>query len=286
MASIGNVVITGCSTGIGKATALYLDRLGYRVFGSVRRKSDVQALCAASSDRFTPILLDVANPESICRAEAEVHRAVGEDGLQGLVNNAGVAFHSPLEFAPLEALRELFEVNVFGLLAVTQTFLPLVRQARGRIVNVSSQSTLVSVPFHGPYTASKIGVNVLSDALRLELQPFGVQVSTIIAGSMNTPIWERSHELTSEAMRRQPPEADALYGQRLEKFRGFMAAMGGRGIDPQSVARAVAHALTAKRAKHSYWVAVDLNVRLYYLFRDIMPEPLQDWLVLRTIGLT
>src|SRR5512146_2585053 len=101
MASVGNVLITGCSTGIGKSTALYLDRLGYRVFASVRRESDMHALCAESSERLVPVLLDVTDAESICRAEAEVGNAVGNEGLLGLVNNAGVAFHAPLEFAPL-----------------------------------------------------------------------------------------------------------------------------------------------------------------------------------------
>ncbi len=285
MASAGNVLITGCSTGIGRATALYLDRLGYRVFATVRRKSDMEALCAEAGGRLTPILLDVTDAESIAEAEAEAQRALGGEGLLGLVNNAGVAFHSSLEFAPLETLRQLFEVNVFGLLAVTQAFLPLIRQARGRIVNVSSQSVLVTIPFHGPYTASKVAVDALSDALSLELKPLGVQVSTIIAGSIDTPIWERAHETSSGVLSRQPPEASELYGVRLEKYRAFMAAMGRRGIDPQAVARVIAQALTAKRAKHYYWVAVDLNTRLYHLFREVLPEPFKDWLILRAIGL-
>lgn len=285
MAIVGNVLVTGCSTGIGKATALYLDDLGYRTFASVRRTADMAALCTESSDRLTPILLDVTDAESICKAEAQVRRIVGDEGLAGLVNNAGVAFHSSLEFAPLDALRQLFDVNVFGLLGVTQAFLPLLRRSRGRIINISSQAALVSTPFHAPYTASKVALNVLSDTLRLELKPFGVQVSTIIAGSIDTPIWARAHEWSSEALRREPPEANELYGMRLQKYREFMKAIGARGIDPQAVARAVAEALTAKRAKHDYWVAVDLNVRLFYLLRGILPEPFQEWVTLRTTGL-
>ncbi len=250
MASTGNVVITGCSTGIGRATALYLDRLGYRVFASVRRKIDMETLCAEASDRLTAIMLNVTDSESICGAEAEVRAAIGEEGLLGLVNNAGVAFHAPLEFAPLDAMRDLLEVNLLGALAVTQTFLPLVRRSRGRIINISSQSVLTPTPFHGPYTISKVGLDALSDALRLEVKPSGVQVATMIVGSMNTPIWKRAHELSSETMRRERGQIDELYGTRLATFREFMAAIGRRGIDPRAVARVVETALKAKRAKH------------------------------------
>ncbi len=285
MASPGNVLITGCSTGIGRATALYLDRLGYRVFASVRRKIDMETLCAESSDRLTAIVLDVTDGESICRAEAQVRAATGETGLLGLVNNAGVAFHAPLEFAPLDAMRGLLEVNLLGALAMTQTFLPLVRRARGRIINISSQSVLVPTPFHAPYTISKVGLDALSDALRLELKPLGVQVSAIIAGSIDTPIWGRAHELSSETMQLERSRIDELYGKRLSTFREFMAATGRRGIDPRVVAQVVEAALTARRAKHYYWVAVDLNARLYYLLRDILPEPFKEWIVLRTIGI-
>ncbi len=286
MTSMRNVVITGCSTGIGKATALYLDQRGYRVFASVRRTSDMAALCAEASDRLTPILLDVSDGESICRAEEEVRRAVGSEGVAGLINNAGIAFHSSLEFAPLEALRQLLEVNLLGVLAMTQAFLPLVRRARGRIINISSQSVLTPTPFHAPYTISKVGLDALSDALRLEVKPLGIQVSTMIVGSMDTPIWNRANEWSSETLRREPPEAKELYGRRLEKFRQFMTAIGERGVDPEAVAKAIAQALTARRAKHNYWVRVDLNVGLFYRLRDVLPEPFQEWVILRTMGLT
>src|SRR5512142_396294 len=148
MNSTGNVLITGCSTGIGRATALHLDKLGFQVFASVRRERNAQALCAQGSERLTPIMMDVTDGESIAAAASQVRHAVGEGGLCGLVNNAGVAFHSSLEFVPLDDLRRLFEVNFFGALAVTQAFLPLIRQAGGRVVNISSASELVSVPFH------------------------------------------------------------------------------------------------------------------------------------------
>ncbi len=285
MVSTGNVLITGCSTGIGKATALYLDRQGFHVFATVRRERDAQALCAEGSARLTPVIMDVADRASIAAAESQVRRDVGEGGLHGLVNNAGVAYHSSLEFTSLDDLRWLFEVNFFGALAVTQAFLPLIRQARGRIVNISSTSVLVPAPFHAPYTMAKLALGGLSDALRLEVKPFGVQVSTIIAGSIDTPIWQRAYDLSETIIERQPAEAEALYGKRERIFRDFMAALGRRGIDPQAVARVVARALTARRARDSYWVGADFLMAVYYWFRDVMPDPLKDWFVLHHLGL-
>ena len=174
---LGHVVVTGSSSGIGRATALYLEQLGFRVIATVRSEQDGQALCSEASGGIIPLLMDVTDQASIERAKGQVSQAVGDSGLAGLVNNAGIGFVSPLEFAPLDELRRLFEVNVFGLLAVTQAFLPLLRQGRGRVVNISSTASIMVAPFHGPYSASKFAVNGLSDALRLELKPLDVQVS-------------------------------------------------------------------------------------------------------------
>ncbi|MCK5428705.1 MAG: SDR family NAD(P)-dependent oxidoreductase, partial [Anaerolineales bacterium] len=155
----GAVLITGTSTGIGKATALHLDQLGYQVLATVRKEHDAETLRSQCSKRLTPLLLDVTDEDSIAQAKGVVSQAVGDAGLLGLVNNAGVSFTSPLEFVPLDELRWLFEVNFFGLLAVTQKFLPLLRQAQGRIVNISSTASSVVAPFHGPYSASKLALN-------------------------------------------------------------------------------------------------------------------------------
>ncbi len=283
MATLGNVLITGTSTGIGKTTALHLDRLGFRVFASVRKKSDADVLCAEASERLTPVLMDVADPESISKAKLEICRSVGDSGLQGLVNNAGVAFLSPLEFVPLDSLRWLFEVNVFGLLAVTQAFLPLLRQARGRIVNISSEAVLSVAPFHGPYSAAKLAVNGFSEALRRELKPLGVQVSVIVAGSIATPIWDKANELSDQVARGQPREANELYGKPYNTVREWMMTTGRRGIAPEIPARAVAHALTAKRAKHYYLVGTD--AQLLNLLKMIPPGAFADWLSSRVLGI-
>ena len=185
--SLDSVLVTGTSTGIGRATALHMDRLGWRVFASIRNAADGQSLLAEASGNLVPVIMDVTDADSIARTREQIARLAGESGLAGLVNNAGVGFTSPLEFVPLDELRWMFEVNVFGLLAVTQAFLPLLRQRRGRIVNISSTASLTVAPFHGPYSATKLSVNGLSNALRLELRPHGVQVAVVICGSIADP---------------------------------------------------------------------------------------------------
>ncbi len=283
MVSDRTVLITGTSTGIGKATALYLDRLGFRVFAGVRKTSDGDALCAQASERLTPICMDVTDSAAIAHAKELVSSSVGEAGLAGLVNNAGIGFLSPLEFAPLDELRALFEVNVFGLLAVTQAFLPLVRQARGRIVNISSLAEILVVPFHGPYSASKLAVDGFSRALRMELRPFGVQVSVVLPGSIDTPIWHKGAESTEQAHRDHVGQLEKLYGKAFGAFRQYMMDMGRRGIPPEEVARAITHALTAKRSRHYYLVGSD--TQLIGLFAKIVPERFHDWSVLRSMGI-
>ncbi len=285
MAPVGNVLITGCSTGIGRATALYLDQLGFRVFASVRRKFDAEGLRAEASERLMPVLMDVTDAESICRARDEVCRLTGEAGLLGLVNNAGVGFLSPLESVPLESIRRLFEVNFFGVVAVTQAFLPLVRQARGRIINISSEASLVVIPFHGPYSSAKLALNGFSHALRKELKPLGVQVSVIIVGSIDTPIWKTAWVLTEQLEARRSLEIEGLYGKAYRVVNDYMIETGRRGVAPQTAARTILKALTAKRAKHTYLVAVDPLARLFSIVKTIIPEGLQDSLILRGIGL-
>ena len=151
----GGVVVTGASTGMGRACALSLDVLGFRVFASLRKSGDGESLRQAGSSRLTPIFLDVTDEQSIVTAAEKVSRGVGDAGLVGLVNNAGVAIPAPLEYLPLADLRRQLEINLVGQLAVTQAFLPLLRKARGRIVNVSSLAGRMTTPFNGAYSAAK-----------------------------------------------------------------------------------------------------------------------------------
>lgn len=279
----GAVVITGTSSGIGKETALHLDRLGFRVFATVRKQADATALSSRASERLCPIILDVTDQGSINLARNQVADSIGEDGLTGLVNNAGVGFTAPLEFVPLQDLRWLFEVNVFGVLAVTQAFLPLLRQARGRIVNVSSTASLLVAPFHGPYSASKLSLNGLSNAFRLELKPHGLQVSVVICGSIKTPMWGKGGDLSDRVSQNYPPQAWKLYGSAFGKLRDYFARLEKSGVPPERASRAIAHALTAKRPRDTYFVGPDAH--LYNITGKLLYGRFRDWVITRSIGL-
>ena len=152
------IVITGASTGIGQACALHLDKLGFRVFAGVRNETDASSLEQDSSDRLTPVYIDITKPDSILKASKIMEAELKTVGLHGLVNNAGIVIAGPLEFVPIDALRSQLEINVIGQVAVTQALLPLLRRSRGRIINMSSVSGRVATPFLGPYAASKFAL--------------------------------------------------------------------------------------------------------------------------------
>lgn len=279
-AAAGAVVITGASKGIGRACALRLDRAGFRVFAGVRRDADAEALRTAASERLTPLRIDVADAGSIAAAARSVADAVGETGLAGLVNNAGVAIAGPLEFLPPAELRRQLEVNVVGQVAVTQALLPLLRRARGRIVNMGSISGLSALPFTGAYAASKHALEAITDALRVELLPWGIHVVVIEPGVIATPIWETSIHAAEQIMEGYPPEASEYYGAVLERVKETAMRGATHGLPPDAVARAVEHALTARRPKTRYLVGRDarLRARLRWL-----PDRIRDRLIVHRL---
>jgi NAD(P)-dependent dehydrogenase (short-subunit alcohol dehydrogenase family) len=276
------VVVTGASTGIGAACALELDRRGYRVFAGVRREADGLALQERGTERLTPVLLDVTNEAQIKAAAETVRAAVGAAGLAGLVNNAGVATGGPLEFLPLDELRRQLEINVVGVVAVTQAFLPLLRQGRGRIVNIGSSSGRLTIPFMGPYSASKFALGALNDALRLEVRAWGIRVILVEPASVATPIWDKSKVLADDLERRMPPEAHTLYGPVIARFRKLIAASARHALPVEAVTTAVVRALTAPNPKTRYIVGRDTYIQAIL---GMGPDWLRDRLVARVMRL-
>ena len=268
------VVVTGASSGIGEACALRLDGLGFRVFAGVRRQQDGDALRRKASERLAPVMLDVTDPLSAQSASDSVAAATGGVRLAGLVNNAGTAVAAPLEFLPLGELRKQLEVNVVGQIAVTQAFLPLLRQGSGRIVNIGSVSGRIASPLLGAYTASKFAMEGLTDTLRRELSPWGVAVSIVEPGRIATPIWEKSLKAADELLDALPRRALELYGPAIEEVRRGALEASRWGAPPEKVARAVEHALTAKRPRTRYPVGPD--ARLGALLVRLLPGPLLD----------
>jgi len=224
--------------------------------------------------------MDVTDQASIESAREEVSRTVGDAGLGGLVNNAAVGFLAPMECIPLGDLRWLFEVNVFGLLAVTQAFLPLLRQGGGRIINISSTASIFTSPFHGPYSSSKAAVNVLTDALRLELKFLGVGASLIVCGSIKTPMWEKGTSLSEQVATRFPKQFEELYSEHYHKVHQFFFDLGKVGIPPEKVAGKIFRALTAPRAKNTYYIGPDAI--LYSIADKFLYNRLRDWVVLKS----
>jgi NAD(P)-dependent dehydrogenase (short-subunit alcohol dehydrogenase family) len=277
------VLITGASTGIGAACALGCAERGMTVFAGVRNLAASDALQARAGAAIIPVQLDVTDAQSIATATASVARHVGAAGLSGLVNNAGIAIGSPLELIPLEQLRRQLEVNVVGQIAVTQAMLPLLRRARGRIVNMGSIAGRGTIPMMGPYSASKHALEALTDALRLELYPWGIDVSIIEPGAIATPIWEKSMQVSSEIESELPIEGKQLYKSTAERIRDRVGLSARRAIPTDAVVQAVLHALTAKRPKTRYLVGRDAKVRALML--RWLPDRLQDWILKKVLQL-
>ena len=283
--NLGAVLITGASTGIGHTCALHLSHLGHRVFAGVRKQEDGAAL-AAHDPRVTPVLLDVVDPGSIEAAARTVAEALGPAPLAGLVNNAGVSVGGPQEFLELEDWRRVFDVNLFGVIAVTRAFLPLLRRAAGaaRIVNMSSISGRVPAPFIGPYAASKHALEAVTAGLRLELRPWGIHAAAIEPGAVVTPIWDKAEQQYATSISRSPPEAVERYGKAIETMVRRLVERGRQhGVPPQRVAEAVAHALTSRRPKCRYLVGPDARNGAFGQW--LVSDKVFDRLLLKDLGL-
>ncbi|MEA3350415.1 MAG: SDR family oxidoreductase [Chloroflexota bacterium] len=251
------VVITGASSGIGKASALHLDKSGFRVFAGVRKQEDAEKLSAQASPRLTPLFLDITDEDAIAAAADRVTAAVEDAGLAGLVNNAGIASAGPMEFVQLDDVRRVFEINLVGQIAVTRAFLALLRKAKGRVVNISSVSGMTAAPFMGPYSISKFALEAFSDTLRQELSPWGIDVIIIQPGRIETPIWDKSLSAAEKLFARLPQKAFDLYGPSMEITLNTILKGEHSGTPPDTVARTVARALTARWPKLRYRVGAD-----------------------------
>jgi NAD(P)-dependent dehydrogenase (short-subunit alcohol dehydrogenase family) len=228
-------------------------------------------------------MLDVTDPDSIAEAGRRVSEVEGETGLWGLINNAGISVAGPLELLPLSEVRTQFEVNVIGALAVTQTFLPLLRLRRGRLVNISSIAGLTATPFLGPYSSSKFALEAMSDALRLELAPWGISVSLVEPGAVQSQIWSRATMAATRTLGEVAPQDFQLYEQALSRMKEVVDRAVKRAIPAEVVARAVAHALTASRPQVRYLVGKDARLRAF--MKWVLPTRAHDRLLAWFLGL-
>jgi NAD(P)-dependent dehydrogenase (short-subunit alcohol dehydrogenase family) len=261
------VLITGASSGIGEACAARLARRGWRVLAGVRRAGD-------APDGTEEVLLDVTNEDQI-RAAAD-----GVDELHGLVNNAGIAVAGPLELLPVDHFRHQLEVNVVGQVAVTQAFLPPLRRGRGRIVFMGSIAGKSALPFLAAYAASKHALEAVADALRIELAPWGIEVTIVEPGSIKTPIWTRSADRADATQAMLDGRVEELYGPTIARFRQLALARGAAGAPAESVAAVVENALTGTRPPTRRLVGRDARIRAAF---ELLPDRLRDRVLRRIL---
>lgn len=273
------VLVTGASSGIGRATAARLLGCGFSVFATVR-KSDDGVTLRRDLPSIVPVLMDVSDPGTVKRALGEVRSVVGDAGLFGLVNNAGVGGGGPVEVVPLADLERMLAVNVVGLVRVTQAFLPLVREARGRIVNVGSVSGRVVVPLMGPYAATKHAVEAISDALRQEVRDWDVDVVVVEPGAVKTPMWDHALRMVDE------PETTAvdqeglkLYEDLIEGSRKAFRQRLEEGVSPGDVADVILEAMSEARPKTRY--AVGMKAQKVMRLKRLLPDRWMDRLIRR-----
>ena len=273
------------SSGIGRATAKEFVEHGYRVFGGVRKKEDATGLKVELGSGFTPLLIDVTDGETVLRAAGEVEESVDGAGLVGLINNAGTALAGPLMHQPLNAVRQHFEVNVFGLITVTQAFLPLLGAEQhpvhkpGKLVNVSSVSGKVAEPFIGAYAASKHAVEAISDSLRRELLLYGIDVIVIRPGAVKTLIWDKG---AMPIINGRYDKTD--YCGPLNRFQIFAEKLVSGGDSPEKIGEFIRKVLEAKRPKTGY--AVVSGKFTDWIVPTILPDRWLDRLIGRSLGLT
>lgn len=272
------VLVTGASSGIGLAIANRLAGLGYTVFAGTR--AAIGEASVAPAPNVVPVTLDVTSEDSIASARATLLKLLPPGGLAGLVNNAGIMVSGPLEHvAPAALLRQL-EVNVVGVVAVTQALLPLLRQARGRIVNIGSTSGRVASPFAGPYCAAKFALEAVTTVWREELSSSPVSVHCVDPGVVGTPLWEKARAAEDTIHRDLSEDGRRRYGATMKRRSDLLRQLARRGASADGVCEAVVHALSSPRPKPRYVVGFDAKVRL--AAARLMSDRLRFWLARRT----
>jgi NAD(P)-dependent dehydrogenase (short-subunit alcohol dehydrogenase family) len=276
-----SIVVTGASTGIGWGCVKVLIAGGYRVFGSIRRKEDAERLSREFGAACRPLIFDVTDRKAVSAAAEEVGAAIGRDTLAGLVNNAGVAAPGPLLYLNIDAFARQLEVNLTGPLIVTQAFAPFLGVDRsrsgppGRIIMISSVGGRNAPPFLGAYSASKFGLEGLSESLRREMMMFGIEVIVVAPGAVATPIWEKGKSAEAEF-------AQTLYAPAIERLMRYTRSLAGKGLPPERIGEAVKQAVTAARPRTRYTVTPE---PIQNALANILPKRFVDRIIARRLGL-
>jgi len=257
--------VTGASTGMGAAAARELARQGFHVLAGVRRDQDADAIRSAGVE---PVILDITEPEQV---EALAARVAGDPrALHALINNAGIQVNAPVEALPMAEWRRVFEVNLFGHIAVTQALLPALLRSRGRVINISSIGGKIAMPTYGAYAGAKFALEAVSDSLRREVAPLGVQVVVIEPGGVRTEIATRGVATANDLAARMTPEQHERYGHLVQAINTLMATGTASGLTADAAARVIAKVVTTRRPRTRYTIGRDaaLLVRLTRILSD------------------
>jgi NAD(P)-dependent dehydrogenase (short-subunit alcohol dehydrogenase family) len=279
-----SAVITGVSSGIGRAIAKALTDAGWRVFGSVRKETDAGEASAALGANFTPLLFDVTDEAGIARGADAVRAALKGETLGALVNNAGIAVGGPVAYLNLDDLKRQFDINVYGPIRAVKAFAPLLGADRalkgppGRIVNMSSVAGKMASPFMSPYAMSKHALEAMSESLRREMTAHGVDVIIVGPGAIKTPIWAKADDLDFEQYRNTEFFAD------LERMKGMMQPFGEQGLEAEDVGALVLDILTAPKPKTRY--AILKNRFAMWTLPNLLPKRMVDAALLKRFGIT
>ena len=256
------VLVTGCSSGIGRATALLLASNGFQVFAGVRREQHLKDLTELNRSNLAPVILDVTQDDDVALAVATIEQECPQ-GLFGLVNNAGVGLPSAVELSRLDEVRRLFEVNTLAPLRMIQHCLPLLRKTHGRVINMSSMNGTMALPMVGAYSASKFALEALSDTLRVELRPWQISVSLIRPGQVRTSIFDKARDDLQQRTVNIPAELKSGYDAMYARAGDFNERGAKALTSPEQVARVVLRALNARRSRTHYTVGMDARGMRY-----------------------
>ena len=266
------VVVTGASSGIGASVARELARRGFHVLAGVRRDRDADAIRTAGIE---PVILDITEPEQVEAIAARV--AADPRPLHALVNNAGVQVNGPVEALPMAQWRRVFEVNLFGHIALTQALLPALLRSRGRVINISSVGGRIAMATYGAYAGAKFALEAVSDSLRREVAPLGVSVVVVEPGGVRTEMAARGVATANQLAAEMTPEQDERYGGLVQAINTLMATGTASGVSADAAARVIAKAVTTRRPRTRYTIGRDA-ARIIRLAR-ILPDRTLDRLI-------
>jgi NAD(P)-dependent dehydrogenase (short-subunit alcohol dehydrogenase family) len=264
-------IITGASTGMGAATARELARRGFHVLAGVRRDRDADAIKGPGID---PLIIDITNPDHIRALATRVHGDPQGRAVRALVNNAAIAVNAPVEVFAIDEWRRLFEVNLFGHIAVTQTLLPALIRSKGRVVNISSVGGRIAMATYGPYASAKFALEAVSDSLRREIAPLGVQVVVIEPGAVRTEMAGRAIAAARELASIMTPEQSQRYGGLVQAITAQAAWFTESGLSADAAAKVIAKAVTARKPRTRYTIGRD--AALLTLSARILPDRILD----------